>query len=1178
MRVAALLVPLSNSFLSWTNTAGATPLLPPPDEWQDAFRELRQGIQSLIHQRPDKSVATAGLIQLLKQASEETVAIALSRCVLTTLVFASLDFDKLAASLTAAFTAPTPPPPTLLQSVFVILSDAVPNPMWWLKAMRNLGEAGCRLLPSEQLNNKKARCDELQPLRGITQPFVTLLLSAIQTAAPAAPISLSGAAMAPTVDITSLMPVLLQILSASLTYYLPPQWRDATSTTIPLDGFARAAASLFDVEFMDLSSDPIDVIFDRYALFVEEQVDTHPLLAWAAHIVSTQDGAHTNTYFVRADWTPTGTLVQRKTTVQGTVTAVRDSAEKFYPLGSMAKCALQVVTLMIDDEPEIFLALQQGAVLAWEDLLRRMPNTPASRVGLAQRHLALAQSARSAHDLPISPTLLFSDDFTPWQVMTGWTNLSNEAIRYTDHFRTQTLEKDFPFEDFYTTRDVNNTLSIGQLFQFQSNQIGTVQLLYTFILDRLIGRDSNLNDGTAIAEFLNLLDARPLLQRAGTVEVDPTVSFFFRKLLNRAFQGTSLHWLMTAETLQKQYQCLQCEPPVPTSAFEKARQFASEIPVLADIGDTIPKGISSRFQQRHVYNNDHDLASLTFTEFMSLSSRDFAADMDMLVQTKADITRILNPGGAQTKDEFEQILRSSLLQDININPSFGVVEGASTSSSNYASIYEDSVAELVQMAGTYRNMSDILMQGISFMLPSDIMKLALYAVRHPHGTACRDKNWNVIPEDLLLAQEVSQFAAPFTVLGGGFDTSSSNNRYPECWTSFGMRRPITYNNRERPACSVNWGNFASGKWGCQSTVEDGIGGNCSSFSAHRCEFVLNGNEIFSVAFEDVILKNILALAKLLQANGRDADPPSMPPSEQPSGSATADVHVNTIHGGTYDVRGEDNKVYSLLSAFGFAVNAVFQLVTFQLPPSDLRSNFLKKVHGSVMSAVYMTLRTLSGTVVQMQYLSSDPHVAHVQVTSSNDVVEHLVLNVGSKAHVDIDNAHLALLTKPRGRINTVSFSVTDGAWNITAVPGSYRLDDGNIGRRVDVQIVALPAASAAPIKPHGLIGQSLHDTFAVHGKKDTYVPNAAGEFWTSAQGEGAIEGVIGDYVISGGPFGTDFRFSRFDAIPGHPLDMLRITGKVGGNPFPTDTSFVAGAVGDIPLDENGLPAHEAIAK
>merc|ERR1712039_181784 len=93
-----------------------------------------------------------------------------------------------------------------------------------------------------------------------------------------------------------------------------------------------------------------------------------------------------------------------------------------------------------------------------------------------------------------------------------------------------------------------------------------------------------------------------------------------------------------------------------------------------------------------------------------------------------------------------------------------------------------------------------------------------------------------------------------------------------------------------------------------------------------------------------------------------------------------------------------------------------------------------------------------------------------------------------------------------------------GAWNVTCTPGTYRVADGSTRARIDINVLPLKAAVANPVAPHGLIGQSLHDSVAIKGKIDQYLPNAAGEFTTSAQGEGAIEGNIHDYEIVGDPF------------------------------------------------------------
>ena len=67
------------------------------------------------------------------------------------------------------------------------------------------------------------------------------------------------------------------------------------------------------------------------------------------------------------------------------------------------------------------------------------------------------------------------------------------------------------------------------------------------------------------------------------------------------------------------------------------------------------------------------------------------------------------------------------------------------------------------------------------------------------------------------------------------------------------------------------------------------------------------------------------------------------------------------------------------------------------------------------------------------------------------------------------------------------------------------------------------------------------DGLHIEGRKDDYVPDAKGVFTTSAQGEGAIEGAVGDYVVgTSDPFSTIFKFGRFDASVAPPRDTSKL--------------------------------------
>lgn len=77
--------------------------------------------------------------------------------------------------------------------------------------------------------------------------------------------------------------------------------------------------------------------------------------------------------------------------------------------------------------------------------------------------------------------------------------------------------------------------------------------------------------------------------------------------------------------------------------------------------------------------------------------------------------------------------------------------------------------------------------------------------------------------------------------------------------------------------------------------------------------------------------------------------------------------------------------------------------------------------------------------------------------------------------------------------------------------------------------------------PHGIVGQSFDGSLiAVSGKQDKY--GDAPEFTTTAQAEGAIEGIFTDYLMSS-PFETNFKYARFDSKGTvAPRNVTRLSG------------------------------------
>jgi hypothetical protein len=92
---------------------------------------------------------------------------------------------------------------------------------------------------------------------------------------------------------------------------------------------------------------------------------------------------------------------------------------------------------------------------------------------------------------------------------------------------------------------------------------------------------------------------------------------------------------------------------------------------------------------------------------------------------------------------------------------------------------------------------------------------------------------------------------------------------------------------------------------------------------------------------------------------------------------------------------------------------------------------------------------------------------------------------------------------------------------------------------INVKVKALYDADNDVVAPHGLFGQSYDgDEVAVDGAVDARNQEEA---TTTAQAEGAIEGVIADYKMAD-KFATEFKYSRFDATSAPHRDVTKLTG------------------------------------
>lgn len=254
----------------------------------------------------------------------------------------------------------------------------------------------------------------------------------------------------------------------------------------------------------------------------------------------------------------------------------------------------------------------------------------------------------------------------------------------------------------------------------------------------------------------------------------------------------------------------------------------------------------------------------------------------------------------------------------------------------------------------------------------------------------------------------------------------------------------------------------------------------------------------------------------------------MPPNTPPAAPATAtgDVHVHHAGGGSTDIKGYDGGIFNMHQAANISLNAKFTYANFTLSPEDPRSDEVLEVQGSHLTEAFITARTLlagAPALMTIDYGSERPFTAHLQVKQQDKTIMETHLAPGKGPVIVGDVKAQMLETKP------VTVLVSNKQWQYTVVPGTYHTASDSVRQtRIDVSVKAITDPTAHPVAPHGLIGQGFDGRY-IDGKKDDYKANKNGVFRTSAQGEGAIEGTLDDYIIEpANPFSTAFKFARFD--------------------------------------------------
>lgn len=240
------------------------------------------------------------------------------------------------------------------------------------------------------------------------------------------------------------------------------------------------------------------------------------------------------------------------------------------------------------------------------------------------------------------------------------------------------------------------------------------------------------------------------------------------------------------------------------------------------------------------------------------------------------------------------------------------------------------------------------------------------------------------------------------------------------------------------------------------------------------------------------------------------------------GASTAlsngDPHIHRADGHKADFRGEDGKIFNMLSARNFSLGV-----------RTVESHFMQKygaqkVHGSHFAEAFFTIRTNeTGTVVTARLSAtvtpwSEPETV---VAISGSEKYPIPLSYSARKSFAIEDVNITAISAAKVLVRGASWEVL-----LTRRLLYKPLPESKTKNYLDL-VVRRAFKDPKALASHGVIGQSFDPRHRIKqdGKTDDY---SASEVTTTAQAEGAIEGVHTDYMLSA-PFQTTFKYSLFDA-------------------------------------------------
>lgn len=295
-----------------------------------------------------------------------------------------------------------------------------------------------------------------------------------------------------------------------------------------------------------------------------------------------------------------------------------------------------------------------------------------------------------------------------------------------------------------------------------------------------------------------------------------------------------------------------------------------------------------------------------------------------------------------------------------------------------------------------------------------------------------------------------------------------------------------------------------------------------------------------------MLRSALVLLALPRSRSQS---PGYPSSGTPQyctawcAGAVGDPHLRFANGGTADFRGSHRASYAFVSSPGYQFAPYFQAIDFMYKSAV---GLHQLIHGTFMTQATWHLRTSTGRHIVVKADAMRPGEVDIAVLRSEAAHEaNLAALLGGEEHSLLPWDEMRFDdVKVSTRFLTVAVETAAWAVEVTAKPiyglvppllnnthihGRWQEDQ----RRLDISIRgAFPQPDA-----HGVVGQSFRDATRRDGALDDYDINSAPDransdgflpaLTTSAQAEGAIDGVYTDYKL-GSVLSTAFAYSRFE--------------------------------------------------